>query len=479
MADFYTNYPAPQKPMTLGEMLNMASGVQSYQQAQQMNPLALQKAQQEVEQARQINPLALRQKQAETTLAEDTLQPKIQQQQTATERAQFEFESKKADKSREIISALAQSPAFRSGNRNEMIKELSDTHQELLRSKIPPQEALLAISALASKVMQDPKSAVPFLENYVRQSVSPESRLNLQTPQLVNQPGGPGLFTSGTGTIAPANIAGQQPPPPQMPPPSGAPQGQQQQPPMFPQGAPQPQGVTPMQMSLPYPVRKAGDIRPLAPSEAADQDNGQKYREGLTKEARNLTTYRRSTDEVTREAEKLAKEEWNQGAGFIGKMGRNFSTFLGTDQGIAYKNLSKALAGVQVNSMKALGLSTDADKTLNAAANGDYTYPPEVLLKIASQAHGNMANIELQTKGAQAFGKKYGDSNQQVFQDLWNANSKDTRVFEAIAIYESNIPKEEKIKKIDSLLSNMSPKEIDALTKSKNRLLKLSQTGEL
>jgi hypothetical protein len=129
--------------------------------------------------------------------------------------------------------------------------------------------------------------------------------------------------------------------------------------------------------------------------------------------------------------------------------------------------------------MKALGMSTDADKTLSAAANGDYTYPPEVLTKIASQAHGNITNIELQTKGAEAFAKKYGDSNQKTFQDLWNSNSKDTRVFEAIAINDSNIPQKEKIKKIDKLLENMSPTEIDALTKAKNRLLKLSKTGEL
>jgi hypothetical protein len=50
-------------------MLNMASGIQNYQQAQQLNPLALQKAQQEVEQARQMNPLALQRTQQEVEQA--------------------------------------------------------------------------------------------------------------------------------------------------------------------------------------------------------------------------------------------------------------------------------------------------------------------------------------------------------------------------------------------------------------------------
>ena len=188
---------------------------------------------------------------------------------------------------------------------------------------------------------------------------------------------------------------------------------------------------------------------------------------------------RRSTDEVIREAEKVGQEEWNQGAGFMGKMGRNFSTFLGTEQGVAYKKLSKDLANVQLASMKALGLATDADKTLTAAANGDYTYPPEVLKTIASQAHGNMTNVELQAKGAQAFAKKYGDSNLKTYQDLWSTNGKDTRVFEAIAIQNSNIPKQQKIDQIDNLFKGLSADQIDNLTKKKNNILKLSNTGEL
>ena len=43
------NYAKPQTT-SLGDMLGMASGIQNFQQAQQLNPLVLQKAQQEVEQ---------------------------------------------------------------------------------------------------------------------------------------------------------------------------------------------------------------------------------------------------------------------------------------------------------------------------------------------------------------------------------------------------------------------------------------------
>lgn len=61
------NYAKPQTT-SLGDMLGMASGIQNFQQAQQLNPLVLQKAQQEVEQARQMNPLALEKAQVENQI---------------------------------------------------------------------------------------------------------------------------------------------------------------------------------------------------------------------------------------------------------------------------------------------------------------------------------------------------------------------------------------------------------------------------
>ena len=66
MADlsFNVNYEKPQTS-SLGDMVNLASGMQNFQQAQQLNPLLLQRTQQEVEQARQLNPLALEKAQIE------------------------------------------------------------------------------------------------------------------------------------------------------------------------------------------------------------------------------------------------------------------------------------------------------------------------------------------------------------------------------------------------------------------------------
>lgn len=59
----------PPTPMTLGEMLNIARGAQEYQQAQQLNPLALQRAQ------------------AETEVSTSTVKPRITQAEEAARQA--------------------------------------------------------------------------------------------------------------------------------------------------------------------------------------------------------------------------------------------------------------------------------------------------------------------------------------------------------------------------------------------------------
>jgi hypothetical protein len=171
--------PAPKQGTSLADLIGTARGVQAYQQAEQMNPLAQQKARMEIEQAQKINPLEYQQK-----------EEAVKQAKTGTEKAQFGFESEKAQKSRDLIGALSTSEAFRSGNRQQMLKELSDTQQELIRAGYKPHEALLAVSPILDKAMRDPQGVVPFLENAVRQSVSPESKLGLQTGQVTTNAAG-------------------------------------------------------------------------------------------------------------------------------------------------------------------------------------------------------------------------------------------------------------------------------------------------
>jgi hypothetical protein len=72
MADYFTGYanPVPAGAQTsMADMLNLASGVQNYQQAQQMNPLALQKAQAEANVAQQTQAAKIAQAQSQAGTA--------------------------------------------------------------------------------------------------------------------------------------------------------------------------------------------------------------------------------------------------------------------------------------------------------------------------------------------------------------------------------------------------------------------------
>ena len=67
----------PAEGMKLSDIMSMASNAQTLQQAKQLNPLQLEKAQIELNQIRETSPLTIRQQEAATKLAEGTLEPTI------------------------------------------------------------------------------------------------------------------------------------------------------------------------------------------------------------------------------------------------------------------------------------------------------------------------------------------------------------------------------------------------------------------
>ena len=98
MADFFTGYTNPVQQTRLADMMNLASGVQNYQQAQQMNPLALQQKQLELQQAQQLNPLNLQKAQAEARVATETADPRITAAKAQAETALSESDIKRLQK---------------------------------------------------------------------------------------------------------------------------------------------------------------------------------------------------------------------------------------------------------------------------------------------------------------------------------------------------------------------------------------------
>lgn len=225
---------------------------------------------------------------------------------------------------------------------------------------------------------------------------------------------------------------------------------------------------------LPYQPAVAGQPRSQLPSEIADTEQGQNYRSALVNRQSQLTTDRRNIDEVIKTANELEKS-WAPTSGILGSAYRHIATWAGDP---TYIQLSKDLANTQLSNMKALGLKTDADKQLTAAANGDYTYPPSVLMNIAARAKADMTNIDAQATAAQKFTQRFGDNNMKAFQQMWSKNA-DSKIFEVMNIAkDSNLNAEEKKKIVNSLMGN-DPKERAIFNEKYQNILKLQQTGTL
>lgn len=245
-------------------------------------------------------------------------------------------------------------------------------------------------------------------------------------------------------------------------------------------------GVQPQDMSQPvksefskpvplsYQVRQAGQAYTALPQEETDRKVGTEFRNNLVSRLPNMATERRNIDETIEVAEKLEKSSAPT-SGILGAAYRKVATWAGDP---TYYELSKNLAQTTLSNMQALGLRTDADKNLSSAANGDYTYPPETLIKIAQRAKADMHNIEMQAAAAEKFSQKFGDNNMNAFKQMWSNNA-DTKIFQAMNIF--NDPKlsaEEKAKARDKLLGT-DPKQIKIFNEKYNNINKLVQTGTL
>ena len=439
----------PAEGMKLSDIMSLASNAQSLQQAQQLNPLQLEKAQIELNQIRETSPLAIRQKQVETELAEKTLTPKIESQAALTKKQQFEakragvdLNQHYANVARGVYGGHVTDPDFINGNKDAMIKKLDEDKEFLKRQGIPEHNSGMH-DQLIELIKRDPKDAYQKIVTGLNIAAGPASQFGQVGP-----------------TQQSAIYQGQSAPVDQ---PVGQPVGQ-----TAPVG--QPAGVQPTQMNLPpesqptalpYPVRVPGQPANLFPSENADLATGQTFRNGLLARQSNITTDRRNIDEVIEKAKELQANAISVGGGVGQAIERRINEALGTEQGILYKQLSKDLANAQIANIKAGGgsLDTVAGQQLQKMANGDVTYPPKILIDIAQRAKADLTNVDMQATAAQKFYQKYGDNNMKAFQQEWSKNA-DTKIFQIMNV--ANDPKmnraeqQEETNKLLGITSSMS-----------------------
>ena len=272
------------------------------------------------------------------------------------------------------------------------------------------------------------------------------------------------------------------------------------EPPTAPQVVPQatqqaPMGVSADQMAAPaagspgfklsYPVRRAGEAAQRLPSEIADENAGNMYRNALLKNQGNLVTNRRNLEEVVTKANDVENNLRALGikfdsAGVMGSFARKYNEVLGTETGITLKQLNKDLANVAISNISAMGgsLDTVAGQQLTRMANGDETFPPVILKDIARRAMADMTNLNMQANGAQEFARKFGNANLNDYKQQWAKNA-DSRLFELINIENSSMPDQQRQAARQKLFKDMNDKQKADMAKKLMNLQKLSTTGQM
>lgn len=224
---------------------------------------------------------------------------------------------------------------------------------------------------------------------------------------------------------------------------------------------------------LPYPVRPGLSSIGASAQEKKSADDGEIYKTGLAKARQTVPGGIRNTDEVLLGAEALSKDV-DFKTGKPADIERAVRVFFGDAR---YKELSKSIANTQIAIAASQGASTDSMRELISKATGDETYPPLVLIKIASQLRGELKGLDMEAQGAQAFSSKFGNANLPAYRDMWAQNA-DTRVFEAMSIEESRMSKEQKAKAFDKIIPN-DPDEVKNFMQKLNNIRSLSKTGTL
>jgi hypothetical protein len=465
-------------------MVNMAGGIQNYQQAQQMNPLALEKAQIENQVLKQKNDERLKLQeftsnplnwQTNGRIDMDKINaviPKIapltgadvisslsglSTSQTAATKAKNDM----TQDMRQIVGGRLgilgrmniDDPQVIIGELDRLKKENPDSrevHDLIDAYKVPLSQASRGPNIVKDLIAQEQSLLSPAQK---QTAFTPSISTTAQGQTILNQP-------SVAGSTPTATI--------------GVAQGLQNTP-LQPGGVPN-QRPTIGNVPLPYPVRSASQPYAPEPTEAADQASGQGYRTRLIEAQGTLPQSRRNVEEVIKQATGIGENLKFPSGGVLGRLEQKVLMAMKSDE---YDMLAKDLANMALSNTKAMGGvgNTVAGLDMQAVANGTVKVPTNVLINIARRVQADQTNIDMQANGAQKFAQQYGDNNIKAYQQLWNANA-DTKVFEAMNIYKDITDPTKRKFEIEKLLGSDPAKRQEFYTKYQN-IKKLSETGGL
>jgi hypothetical protein len=486
----------PVQGASLGDMINLARGAQQYQQAAQINPLEFQQKQQAtrtgqialgVEEQKDIerkNVMTLLSDPSKFTknnrLDLDVLTPELMkiapltgptvlQGLTTLTNAQTTADAA-ASQLNQADRALLGQPLAVFGYQgikdpNVYAKSIKETIE---LNKNNPRLVALGDSYLTQLQFADPNNLPDIAIRASQNLLSPAQGQTAFAPTIQTTEGGKTVTTQpsigATAPTATIGVAGGLQAPAQ---PSGA------------VGGPVGSGaeIAPG-MRVPYPVRRADQPYTPEPTEVVDQTAGQAYRTRMVNAQGDLPTGRRNVEEVIKQANLLNENLYDieKGGGFSGQVGRKIRMAINSAD---YDILAKDLAKLALSNATAMGgaSNTVSGLDMGAVATGTIKMPPEKLVEIARRIQADQTNLDLQARGAQQFAQRFGDNNMKAYQQAWNANA-ESKVFEAINIYNAISDPKKREEQINNLLGN-DPRKRQEFFDKYNNIQKLYKTGSL
>lgn len=413
---FNTDLTPKVQGTSLGDMINMARGLQQYQQSEQANPLALQKAKMEIEQAQKINPLEEQKKQEEVTQAK-----------TTTKKGTLGLSQDQTKIINENIGSVLNDERLTDTDPKRRAVPLVEARQRVIDSGVDPIMAEVMFAPIIDKAMRDknPNAVADMLSNIknIQQSgIGATGQTALQTGGVIEIGGVKYQFNPMTKKAE--QIGGGTPQP--QPQPAAQPQTQR---------TPVPKGEELFKEDMP--------IVPGAIMQLNERQNA-RYKEGEKIQSDSIKALDAS-NQMTQSIRKIRETIKSAKGSLTGQSLRNAIKSAVGDAD--YETLDKNLTDLYVRNVGAMGGDTDAARASIKTTLGSPDITEEALNGIIDRVDSSTLALKKFNKGFSNYAKKTSTENALVharqFQEAWNQNS-DPLVFMAQSIKESTKSQAEK-----------------------------------
>lgn len=434
MADYQFNTnlgPAQTQGTNIGDMVNLARGVQAYQQAQEINPLAVQKAQMEVEQLKKMNPLAVRQQAAQTGTAE------------------LGLSSAQTEKLYGLAGGVLNDPRLKSKDPSEVMGALYEAKQRASTYGLPNETVDGVFNPLFQVAQKNPTAVRQSINNIVQSRLSPESQTTLQTGGTIDINGVKYQYAPASGKLEQIGAGGA----PAAPAAPSAPSAVK----------PSTTGLVPLDMPV---------------SGAVPQLNQQQQdRYGYGKKLLDTSAEMASAAGEGRQTIRQIKQNIGEAAGSKPEqIIRNAKKWVAGNEQL--DELVKSLADNQLRQAQMMGVSTDAARSTASLASGSENITAGALNMIANRADAVNTAFEKFNEGLNNFKQKHGQYNGAIhadnFQQAWKRNY-DPLIFMVQNINASDMSKAEKQMELSKIMKGLSDEQRQALAKKAENIKRLEK----